>query len=141
MSRQLILLPFDLPSFRASSWAVLPCSNLSDLNYIVDAIVAKHGRDVPQSFNSYISREPTSYNPDGETHWGLTAYDANGRPLRYVTALHLLEYRVIDPKTARACSLFDRVRSEQSGWGRDVEAAFTYLQVLGPHTAVAVWLC
>ena len=72
----------------------LDCVREADLFDAVDAIAKEKGRDVPDVFESPVSRHKGK-----PTHYGPTTKDAYGDPMKYVTAGDL---RALKSKPNRA---------------------------------------
>jgi hypothetical protein len=83
MGLSLTLLPFYLGKGTCAQ-DVLKCDDDSELFESVKEVAKEHGRDVPEEFNSFLSRD--GGNDDCPPHYGRTTRDAYGDPLKYVTA-------------------------------------------------------
>ena len=87
MGLDLSLLPFDADhEGLAFSHTVLDCERRRVLFDQILAIEKAHGRDVPERFTSYLSRDD-KYE---DTHYGVTKDTPYGEPLKYVTAGQLV---------------------------------------------------
>lgn len=118
MSVNLSLLPFDHETSNSTfafSQTVLTCEQDSTLFSLVEGLTIG---EVPEQFNSYVSREHGE-----ESHYGVTRTDNYGDVVQYTTVRRLLELRA-HPGVA------ERQKNR---------AIWAYLAALPPETKVALW--
>ncbi|MBW3637022.1 MAG: hypothetical protein KY445_11275 [Armatimonadetes bacterium] len=84
MGLDLTLLPFDGATY---SQTVLPVVLSEELAEMLMEVERKKGRHVPETFNSYLSREGF----DGCTHYGRTTETPYGELLKSVQVKDLLK--------------------------------------------------
>jgi len=115
----LTLLPFDcsLPGI-SNSFTALMCFRREELFDEILQIEKHEGRDVPENFNSLLSREG-NYE---ETHFGITTKSKIG-PLKYVTSEKLATL----------------VNHEGVNDNPINKATWSYLNELEPNTKVALY--